>query len=213
MDGGSRWGIRGSVEAGEGLTANYRFEHKISTADASQSGGRLANVGLSGGFGSVTLGQIWNAAYNSVGAITDNSWHYGDAETGYRHGSAISYAFSNDMMALQLDAVYADAAPGDDLGKVEFGLSVNIGDLGKVAVATIDDKYKVVDGDPDAPWKVKHTLAAAEVSVSDITMYVGTGKTKSTSPTEDPMESKTTFFGARGGLGDSGISYVFQWRD
>ena len=28
VDIGSRWGIKGSAEAGEGLTAVYRFEHK-----------------------------------------------------------------------------------------------------------------------------------------------------------------------------------------
>ena len=54
----------------------------------------------------MTLGQIWSASYNSFGAITDNSRFYGDSQTTYRHGNAISYAFSNDLMALQVDAVY-----------------------------------------------------------------------------------------------------------
>ena len=47
-DGGSRWGIKGSSEVSEGLSAVYRFEHKISTTDASQPGGRLAYGGSTG---------------------------------------------------------------------------------------------------------------------------------------------------------------------
>ena len=42
-------------------------------ATGQSGGGRLAYVGLSGGFGTLTIGQIWSASYNSVGAITDNS--------------------------------------------------------------------------------------------------------------------------------------------
>ena len=56
--GGSRWGIKGSNEAGEGLTAVYYFESKIDATNGDQPGGRLANAGISGGFGSITLGQM-----------------------------------------------------------------------------------------------------------------------------------------------------------
>ncbi len=244
-DGASRWGIRGSAEAGEGLTAVYRFEHKISTQDAGQAGGRLAYVGLSGGFGSVTAGQIWNAAYNSFGAVTDNSYFYGDAQTGYRHGNAVSYAFSNDLMALQFDVIYGGTAEPEDLQKTEFGLSVNVGEIGKVAIAHTDDKFSedLTQGssntaldDGDTSWRTKTTSVAAEVSVSNLTAYVGTqsasydctgvyagtgtaaaGYTGACNPTDTAAhrkaKAKTTFFGIRGGLGDTGASYLFQWRD
>ncbi len=241
-DGGSRWGIKGSAEAGEGLTAVYRFEHKINTATASLSdGGRLSYVGLSGGFGTVTAGQIWSASYNSAGAITDNSYFNGDSQTTYRHGSAASYAFSNDLMALQFDAVYADGDfkkdnPNDDLERTEFGLSVNIGDMGKVAVAFQDDKYTLTDvdsndarSDNDTTWRTKTTSVAGQVSVGDLTAYVGSQNKKSictgvvsgtsanacdgTTDGQVNSTAKTTFFGIRGGLGDTGVSYVFQWRD
>ena len=243
-DGGSRWGIKGSAEAGEGLTAVYQFEHKIDAATASLGGGgRLSYVGLSGGFGTVTAGQIWSASYNSAGAITDNSYFNGDSQTTYRHGNAASYAFSNDLMALQFDAVYADPSddgfkdnPNDDLERTEFGLSVNIGDMGKVAVAFQDDKYTLTDvdtsnarSDGDTTWRTKTTTVAAQVSVSDLTAYVGsqnansictgvvagTGSNACDGTTDGQVNSKakTTFFGIRGGLGDTGINYVFQWRD
>ncbi len=270
FDGGSRWGIKGSHEAGEGLSAVYRFEHKMSTENAGLGGGgRLAYVGLSGGFGTVTAGQIWSASYNSFGAVTDNSWFWGDAQTAYRHGNAISYAFSNDLMSLQLDGRYGgpegnDTDPDTGLQDVEFGLSINVGDIGKVALSHQDDKYTMKEqflvateaagaynAYNDSTWQTVTNSIAAEISVSDLTVYVGSQKEKVSNTTgarpdagytdlvvsdfDDPTsaddtfsiansdathgseapdtEQKTTFFGIRGGLGDTGLSYVFQWRD
>ncbi len=241
FDGGSRWGIKGSHEAGEGLTAVYRFEHKMSTVNAGlDGGGRLAYVGLSGGFGTVTAGQIWSASYNSAGAVTDNSWFWGDSQTTYRHGQAVSYAFANDLMSLQADMIYGGADEPEDLQKAEFGLSVNIGDMGKVALAHTDDKYSEdhsqgTAGQLDAgdtSWRTKTATLAAEVSVSNLTAYAGTQSVSydctgvyvdadngfSTACSADntahvKAKAKTSFFGVRGGLGDTGVSYVFQWRD
>ena len=224
-DGESRWGIKGSAEVGEGLTVVYRFEHKISSEDASQPEGRLAYVGLSGGFGSVTVGQIWSASYNAVGTITDNTLHYGVADTTYRIPSAISYAYSNNLMSLQLDTIYGGPEgiikdriktdPTTDLQAVEFGLSVNVGEIGKIAVAYIDDKYVEII-DIDGAWRRKFTYAVAEVHVSDLTAYVGSRNFKGIDTSSEQLGEvsyKTTFFGFRGGLGDSGIKYLFQLRD
>ena len=136
FDGGSRWGIKGSAEVSEGLTAVYRFEHKISTTDGGQPGGRLAYAGLSGGFGTITVGQIWNAAYNHAGAITDKSFYFGDAGTGYRHGNAISYAFSSGAVGFQVDlASDGSKKSGKAIDKTEFGVTIGLGEIGKVAIA------------------------------------------------------------------------------
>ena len=54
----SRWGIMGTSEFTEGLTAVYRFEQTIDSSNASQTGGRLSNVGLSVGIGTVTAGHF-----------------------------------------------------------------------------------------------------------------------------------------------------------
>ena len=136
FDGGSRWGIKGSAEVSDGLTAVYRFEHKISTADGGQPGGRLAYAGLSGGFGTISVGQIWNAAYNHVGVITDKSFYFGDAGTGYRHGNAISYAFSSGAVGFQLDLISDGGKDsGKAMDKTEFGVTIGLGEIGKVAIA------------------------------------------------------------------------------
>ena len=151
---GSRWGIKGSNEISDGLTAVYRFEHGISTADASQpqSGGRLAYAGLSGGFGTITAGQIWSASYNSVGAITDNSNLYGDSETSARHGNVVSYANTFGPASVQLDLVMDGAKDtGKDIDQVEFGLSVALGDIGKIAIAHVKKE--------DLPATMTNTVA------------------------------------------------------
>ena len=101
----------------------------------------MAYAGLSGGFGTLTLGQIWNAGYNHVGAITDKSWFYGNSHTGYRHGSAVSYAMSAGAVSLQLDAIMDGAKDsGDAVDKLEFGMTVDLGDIGKLGLAYTDEK-------------------------------------------------------------------------
>ena len=277
--GASRWGIMGSHEAGEGLTAVYRFEQGITVDDAEQFG-RLSYVGISGGFGSLTLGRIWSASYNKVGAMLDRAWYYGNAGTSFRLGDAVSYAFSNDLMSLQVDAVYGspstaaaandyagmrevagltvDAFSGisgdqaglinlarkeENLQQVEFGLSVNIGDMGRISFAHVDDKHSFADansltqGDDaetavtsPSSWSSKNNVVAGELSVADLTVYLGSGKVsyKNTTGAADndtdatdaadgrsavKADEKTTFFGLSGALGDTGVGYVFQWND
>ena len=101
----------------------------------------MAYAGLSGGFGTLTVGQIWNAAFNHVGAITDKAWFYGNSHTGYRHGNAVSYAMSAGAVSLQLDAIMDGAKDsGDAVDKLEFGMTVDLGDIGKVGLAYTDEK-------------------------------------------------------------------------
>ena len=144
-DAGSRFGIKGSSEISEGLTAVYNFEHKINTANASLAGGgRLSYAGLSGGFGKITAGQIWSASYNSVGAITDNSTLYGDSETSARHGNVISYANTFGPASVQLDLMFDGGRnTGKDIDQVDFGLTVELGDIGKIAIAHIKKEDSV----------------------------------------------------------------------
>ena len=67
----SRWGIKGSEDLGGGLKANFNFEQKVDLTTGTATGfGRQANVGFSGGFGTVKLGKTWNA-YDDVAGATD----------------------------------------------------------------------------------------------------------------------------------------------
>ncbi len=144
-DGVSRWGIKGSAEASEGLTAVYRFEHAFSTTDGSQPNGRLGYVGLSGGFGTLTLGQIWSASYNHAGVIRDFPNWYTASDTSARVPSALSYSLSNDAFSMQIDAIMDGGTnTGSAVDQLEFGMTVNLGEIGKVALAHTNVKDQTV---------------------------------------------------------------------
>ena len=126
---GSRWGVKGSNEISEGLTANYRYEEALDLATASlATGNRLSYVGLSGGFGTISIGRIWSASFNSVGAILDNSYVYGSGGTSLRIGPAVSYSNSAGAASLQVDLVMDGSnAAKSGVDSYEFGLSFDLG--------------------------------------------------------------------------------------
>jgi predicted porin len=67
----SRWGVKGSEDLGGGLSANFNFEQGIDLTNGNIKGaafGRQANVGFSGGFGTLKLGKTWNAYDDVAGA-------------------------------------------------------------------------------------------------------------------------------------------------
>ena len=131
-------GIKGSNEVSEGLTAVYQFEHSINTSTADQTSGRLSYVGLSGGFGTLTLGQVWGAAYNNSGGMRDINNFYGgsDVTGGGRVGNAVSYAFSSGAAGFQVDAIMDGAKDtGDTVDQLGFGVTINLGEFGKLGLA------------------------------------------------------------------------------
>ena len=178
LDGYSRFGVMGSSEVSDGLSAVYRFEHKLDSTNASlDGGGRLSYVGLSGGFGTISVGQIWSASYNSVGAITDNSNLWGTSETSYRSGNALSYALSSGNMSMQIDAIMdgSEGKTGNNIDQLEFGLTVDIGEVGKVAFAhkRVEDSTKRV---ASTTYTSVSTLngAVTPVSTLDVSPVVST---------------------------------------
>ena len=131
----SRWGIKGSSEVSEGLTAVYKFETRIGQGDTASQGTNQLYTGLSGGFGSLTLGKQSGAAYNHSGAIRDiSNWHsHGDV--GSRISNALSYSYSAESFSMQVAAVMdADTDSDGAVDQVEFGMTVGLGDIGKVAI-------------------------------------------------------------------------------
>ena len=109
----SRWGIIGSHEVSEGLTASYRYEAKMNTTSAASGGGdpggRLSQIGLSGGFGTVSLGQIWSASAVHYGFKVDPSYYNGVfGGASYRQGNSVSYSSSAGDVTFQIDKVTGD---------------------------------------------------------------------------------------------------------
>lgn len=76
---GSRWGLRGTEDLGGGLRANFQLESgfNLDSGSSAQGGllfGRQAHVGLSGGFGGVSLGRQYSL-YDELRGGTDTLDH------------------------------------------------------------------------------------------------------------------------------------------
>jgi predicted porin len=87
---GSRWGMRGTEDLGGGLRANFQLEQGFNIDNGAASAAanafhRLAMVGLSGGFGALTVGRQYD--------MVDTAYANYDA-MGYSGYSAMGYAFN-----------------------------------------------------------------------------------------------------------------------
>ncbi len=228
---GSRWGVKGSNEISDGLSAVYRYEEALDLKNATLgAGNRLSYVGLSGGFGTLTMGRVWGAEYNSTGAILDNSYFIGDSYGTYRVGPAISYAISTGPVSLQLDAIMsnkrtkdkftvtngvrtADAENGTNLSvnnnktvdRMLFGASASFGS-GKVAISYDSNSDGVEsDGNTMTP-KTTNTTIAGEVSFGSMRAYVG----QATKKPDGGNKVRTIMGGVGGSLGDTGMGFLMQ---
>lgn len=138
----SRWGVRGSEDLGNGLKANFVLESGFSPDKGSNNtnqGGRLfgrsAWVGLSGGFGAVTLGRQYTMYFWSMldadpmgpavyglgsldsgipGARSDNTIAYKGTFAGFTAGG--TYSLGRDSTSCAGEAV------GDYKGCKEYSL-------------------------------------------------------------------------------------------
>ncbi len=223
---GSRWGVKGSNEISDGLMATYKYETALDLSTATLGdNNRLSYVGLSGGFGTLTMGRVWGAEYNSTGAIIDNSYWYGPSSGSTRVSNALSYAVSAGPVSMQLDAVMKggntpmDTDEDEDtpnvntrdtktVDRILFGLSADFGS-GKVAVS--------YDANSTVP-AVKDTqiTAAGQFTFGSTWVYLGYQQFKEpndhVAATDGVQARKTTstFAGIGGSFGDTGLSYLVQ---
>ena len=137
-NGTSRFGVKGSEDLGNGLKAIYQWEWYESgtEGDGSTNDGfrnRLGYVGLSGGFGTISIGRLWQPYYFAVGKtdiMNAPSAGYRQNLNNYRTGNAVKYASPN-MGGFKATAVLVmdgdDAEDGID--KVNVGLQYDNGPL------------------------------------------------------------------------------------
>ena len=204
---GSRWGVKGSNEISDGLSGVYRYEEALDLRNATLSGGnRLSYVGLSGGFGTLTMGRIWGAAYNHYGSITDNSYWVGpSANVGTRIGPAVSYATSAGSLSMQVDAIM-ERQDGEvnskTVDQLMFGASMDFG-AGKAGLAYHSNSF----GTTTKTVKVTKTGLAAQTSFGNTRIYLGGVQTKT-----EGVAQKSTIYHMGGGtsLGDTGVSALLQ---
>ena len=232
----------GTSEVSEGLTAVFNFEHGIGPTGNLGMGGRHHYVGLSGGFGTLTIGQTNSASNSAIAGITDNSYFFGSSGATSRT-AGVKYSVSVENISIQIDGVMnqggglsrtlstvTTTAPEDkNVDSVEIGASMGLGENGRIAYAHISH---------DANLKAKQTtnLIAGQYSIGGMTAYLGLSQVKSSDSalvgTEmgspqvtvvgggtEPLvfakgttKTSGTYAGIRGSVGDTGLSYTFQVR-
>lgn len=140
----SRFGFKGSGDIGNGLTAFGRYEFSTGTDKELPAVGdiRLAFVGLSGGFGSVSIGNQWSAFFNSVGTIVSPTFSLGaGSATPFRASNTIKYANSFGPVSLQVDVRLNDSEEDNDVAEslngngYGIGLTINPTDFFTLALA------------------------------------------------------------------------------
>ena len=214
----SRFGIMGSSTLSEGLTAVYKFEHDIASDGDLGDSGRLSYVGLSGGFGTLAVGRV-NSAAGHFSGVVDQSYFLGASEVPTKTSNTVSYSVSVGSISLQAD-IEANKGGGmskatgmtenKDVDASQLGVTMSLGENAKVGMAHINrDAMKGKDD--------KQTVIAGQYTVGGMTLHLGFGqRTKdidgAAADAVADRKDKTTYFGARGGLGDTGVSYVMQVR-
>ena len=183
----SRWGVKGSSEVSEGLTAVYRYEEDLDLGTATlKAGNRLSYVGLSGGFGTVTMGRIWSAAYNHVGALTDRGIHNApNTSVASRKSNALSYSASTGPVSFQVDA-YMTPNSGESVDNAQFGMTVDMG-FGKVGVAF--GNHKMLNDEKMQTGKEKMTAFGFSVPAGGVELYASWRENKTTTYAKPRMEA------------------------
>lgn len=132
----SRFGFKGSGDIGNGMTAFARYEFQTNT-DADKGGlskTRLAFTGLSGPFGSISLGQQWSAYYNNVGTYASPNIANGPGQQlgPFRTGNTIKYSNSVGPISFAVDGRIDDAEDGNGNG---FGIGGTLSALDNVTLS------------------------------------------------------------------------------
>ena len=164
----------------------------MNTTNAQSSGeaGRLSNISLSGGFGTVSLGQIWSASAIHYGFAVDPSYYNGVfGGASYRQGNSVSYSSSAGDVTFQIDKVTGDSE------KVELGASASFGPVG------VGLGYWASDVDDSNFTGVALTTGAAGVSLT-----LGLGSEDDANGGSEDI----SILHVGGSLGDSGFSYALQ---
>jgi len=134
---GSRFGMRGETDLGNGMTGFGRYEWDVDFADHNQDSDndidiRHRYVGLKGDFGSVTIGQAYHTFYNHiVGPLDQPWWGSGYAMIQYtgRTDGGITYAGSAGAVSFGVTGHFFREADEDAPDVTEIAASFGIGDM------------------------------------------------------------------------------------
>ena len=173
------------------VTCGNTVRHAHAATDANGGpGGRLSYIALSGGFGTITLGQIWSASGVHYGFKVDPSyWNGVFGGANYRNGNSVSYSSNAGDVTFQIDKVTGDAE------KLELGASA---DLGPVGIG--------IGNWSNANDEAGFTGVALSAGAAGVTLTVGLGSSKNATG----VKSKMNVLNVGGSVGDTGLSYALQ---
>jgi predicted porin len=122
---GSRFGLTGSEDLGGGLKAVFKLEQGFNIDNGTQSVAgsafsRQAYVGLAGGFGTVTFGNVWSSMDDVIGAAN------GAFDSAFSPLYSMSGSVHNTYIDRPRNAVkYASPSFGGLTGSFTYGLDEN----------------------------------------------------------------------------------------
>ncbi len=136
---GSRFGFKANSDLGNGLVGHAQLELGVA-ADKSngKNGTRLGFVGLSGGFGKITIGSQGQAFKGSL-HVDQSIWKDGIAgHPGSRSSNTIKYANSVGPLSLQVDL------RANDSDKVKDDIQGQLGNGGAIGLkASLSDNIEL----------------------------------------------------------------------
>ena len=183
--------VTGSQRSGYEIEGTEAIDE---VTDDGGPGGRLAYVSLSGGFGTVSLGQIWSASANHYGFKVDPSYVNGSfGGASYRPGNTVSYSSSAGDVSFQIDKVTGDGE------RIEFGASANLGPVG-VGLGYWDNTND----------EGTFTGVALSAGAAGVNLTIGLGSTNDVDTETGKDKASTSILHVGGSLGDSGVSYAVQ---
>jgi predicted porin len=155
----SRFGVSGSEDLGNGLTAGYTFELGVGTSSGGTGGSvnedanvntRLANISLGGDFGTVKLGTQWGVLYEYAGWNHYRSDGHGGATHYYMMSSFVGpFATNDDPSGLRIDNAlsYTYGGGGYSSDPFTFTAQVRMDSRGENAaqVAAFADDQETID--------------------------------------------------------------------
>jgi len=190
---GSRFGIKASSDVGNGMTASAHYEFTTSSdvPGAGVANTRIATVGVSGGFGSVTLGNQWSAWYNKVGVHVDPTFAVGGAHHigPFRTPNTIKYANSFGPVSMELDVRLDDSMDGSGDGNA-LAASIAVNDNITIA-AGVDN---TTDGD---------SLTGAGIQVSMGNYWASVAQQSKDPDADNAPEPSTTQLWVGGSFGNT----------
>jgi predicted porin len=134
VDVNSRFGLQGSEVLGSGMVVFGRWEWGAdASVQDSSPGTRLGYIGISGDFGSLSIGSQWSAWDGFVGGdhmnvVDEGDWHNGTR----RNGRSLKFAGNYKGVSFESDVVVAPEESGANeavLDEIQFAVGYQLADL------------------------------------------------------------------------------------